>query len=166
MKKFLFSLFLLLIALAIQSTLANYVMFKDVQLNLILLVVISISLIFGEFSGIIFGFFAGILGDFLFGHILGLFAFVNMSCGFISLKVRRLFPPSSHYIIPSFITIIITEIWIFLTYLISYFLGKQSISGNLISNMIYQPLINGLIMLIIHPVIKKTSSLLKLSKHL
>lgn len=165
MKKFLFSLFLLLITLAIQSTLANYVMFKDVQLNLILLAVISISLIFGEFSGIIFGFFAGILSDFLFGHILGLFAFVNMSCGFISLKVRRLFP-SSHYIIPSFITIIITEIWIFLTYLISYFLGKQSISGNLIGNMIYQPLINGLIILIIHPIIKKTSSLLKLSKNL
>jgi rod shape-determining protein MreD len=165
MKKFLFSFFLLLIALAIQSTLANYVVFKGIQLNLILLVVISISLIFGEFSGIIFGFFAGILSDFLFGHILGLFAFVNMSCGFISLKIRKLFP-SSHYITASFITIIITEIWIFLTYLISYFLGKQPISGNLINNIIYQPLINGLIILIIHPVIKKISSLLRLSENL
>lgn len=160
MKKFFFSLFLLLITLAIQSTIANYLLVGDIQINLILLIVISTSLVFGEFFGIIFGFIAGILGDFLFGHILGLFAFVNMSCAFISLKIRRFFT-KKHYIIPSIVTIIITEIWIFLTYTISFSLGKKVIMDNLINNIIYQPLINGLAILIIHPLIKKIASLLK-----
>jgi len=160
MKKFFFSLFLLLITLAIQSTITNYILVGGIQLNLILVIVISTSLIFGEFFAIIFGFFAGICSDFLFGHILGLFAFVNMISAFISLKVKRFFT-QEHYIVPAIVMIIVTEIWVFLTYIISFSLGGEVIQGNLINKIIYQPLINGLVMLIIHPMIKKIGSLLK-----
>lgn len=57
--------------------------------------------------------------------------------------------------------IIVTEIWVFLTYIISFSLGKEVTQGNLINKIIYQPLINGLVILIIHPMIKKIGSLLK-----
>lgn len=80
---------LIVLALAVQSTLAPLLAVNNVWPDLLLIIVISAGLLAGKEIGLGVGFFAGILQDLASGGIIGLGALTKMMLGFAAGTMER-----------------------------------------------------------------------------
>lgn len=82
-KKKLLSILVILFAFLLQTTVFRVIELADVVPNLLLVATVSYAYLRGRTSGIITGFFCGLMLDMMYGSVIGLYAFIFMTVGFI-----------------------------------------------------------------------------------
>ena len=82
-KRKVVSIFIIFIAFLLQTTLCQSMALANVVPNLLLVVTICYGYLRGRTSGILIGFFCGLLLDMVYGSVIGLYAFVFMTIGFV-----------------------------------------------------------------------------------
>jgi len=109
---------IVIIALVTELALANILKFNIVKPDLMLIVVICLSFIFGTEEGVTVGFAGGLLKDIFSVHLLGINALVKTLIGFIAGVIReKIF--SQHLM---WVVTIFTFIFTFINNLIIYLL--------------------------------------------
>lgn len=73
----------IILALLLQTTLFRELALSDVVPNLLLVVTVAYAYLRGRTSGLLVGFLCGILLDSAYGSVLGLYAFIMMTVGFV-----------------------------------------------------------------------------------
>lgn len=71
------------LAFLLQTTVFHAIALADVVPNLLLVVTITFAYLRGRTSGLIIGFVCGIMLDMMYGSVIGLYAFIFMTIGFI-----------------------------------------------------------------------------------
>lgn len=74
-----------------QSTIFHFFELAGVVPNLLLIVTMSFGLMRGRREGVLVGFFCGILVDIFFGPIMGPYAFIYMTLGYINGFFHRIY---------------------------------------------------------------------------
>ncbi len=82
-KKKIWAAFIILLAFILQTTVFHTFALADVVPNLLLVVTITFAYLRGRTSGLIIGFVCGIMLDMQYGSVIGLYAFIFMTLGFI-----------------------------------------------------------------------------------
>ena len=82
-KRKVVSIFIIFITFLLQTTLCQSMALANVVPNLLLVVTICYGYLRGRTSGILIGFFCGLLLDMVYGSVIGLYAFVFMTIGFV-----------------------------------------------------------------------------------
>lgn len=82
-RKKLIAFILILLAFLMQTTIFRVIALAEVVPNLLLVVTISYAYLRGRTSGIVIGFVCGIMLDMMYGSVMGLYAFVFMTIGFM-----------------------------------------------------------------------------------
>lgn len=83
--------FIIIICFILQSTLFHYLALAGVVPNLLLIVTMSFGLMRGRREGMLVGFFSGLLIDIFFGSVLGPYAFIYMTMGYINGFFHRIY---------------------------------------------------------------------------
>lgn len=82
-KRKIVTLFVIILAFILQTTVFRTIQLADVVPNLLLVVTVSYAYLRGRTSGILIGFFCGLMLDMMYGSVMGLYAFIFMSVGFL-----------------------------------------------------------------------------------
>ena len=91
MKRFLLYVAIVLGAFVLQNNIFAYSPLIDATPNLLLIVTFSFGFIRGRTEGMFIGFFGGLLMDVCFGHMLGYYALVYMTIGYINGMIGHVF---------------------------------------------------------------------------
>ena len=154
MRLFILSL-LLLVEIAIESTILPFIKIGGITPDLVLITIVSLGLIYGKKEGIVLGLIGGILSDILFGRVLGIhglpYMLIGYLVGFASEKVYK-----ENRIIPLLFTVLATLSYQGIFYLIVY-LGRINIAMDIyIRNYTgFSLIINGILVLFIYPLFLK-----------
>lgn len=82
---------IIIICFLCQSTVFHFLELSGVVPNLLLIVTMSFGLMRGRREGLLVGFFSGLLIDIFFGSVLGPFAFIYMTLGYINGFFHRIY---------------------------------------------------------------------------
>ena len=82
-KRKLVSILVILLAFLLQTTVFRCLELADVVPNLLLATTVTYAYLRGRTSGIVTGFFCGLMLDMLYGSVIGLYAFIFMTVGFV-----------------------------------------------------------------------------------
>lgn len=82
-RKKIMAVIVILLAFVLQTTVFHVIALADVVPNLLLVVTITFAYLRGRTSGLIIGFVCGIMLDMMYGSVIGLYAFIFMTIGFI-----------------------------------------------------------------------------------
>lgn len=82
-KKKVVSILIIFIAFILQTTIFQSLALADVVPNLLLIVTVCYAYLRGRTSGLLIGFLCGLLLDMMYGSVIGLYAFIFMTLGFI-----------------------------------------------------------------------------------
>lgn len=82
---------IILICFLLQSTLFHFIELGGVVPNLLLIITMSFGLMRGRREGLLVGFFSGLLVDIFFGSVLGPYAFIYMTIGYINGFFHRIY---------------------------------------------------------------------------
>ncbi|HHV72414.1 MAG TPA: rod shape-determining protein MreD [Clostridia bacterium] len=112
---------LLFVAAVLQCTLLARLTFFSTQIDLLLIIVISFSLLNGSKTGMTIGFFAGLIQDILIGRFIGIHAVSRMLVGYlIGFLEHKVF--KENLIVPFLTTFAATIISEFIIWFIGLFL--------------------------------------------
>ena len=93
MKRFLVSVFLIILCFLLQTTVFHWMSFGGIVPNLMIVLTASFGFMRGERTGLLYGFFCGLLIDIFFANVLGLNAMIYMYIGYANGKFNRIFFP-------------------------------------------------------------------------
>lgn len=93
MKRFIVSVFFIIICFLLQTTVFKGLSFGGIVPNLMIILTASFGFMRGEKTGLIMGFCCGFLIDIFFGSVLGLNAMIYMYIGYANGKFNRIFYP-------------------------------------------------------------------------
>lgn len=93
MKRFLVSVFLIILCFLLQTTVFHWMAFGGIVPNLMIVLTASFGFMRGEKTGLFYGFFCGLLIDIFFANVLGLNAMIYMYIGYANGKFNRIFFP-------------------------------------------------------------------------
>ena len=82
---------IIIVCFICQSTVFHYLELAGVVPNLLLIVTMSFGLMRGRREGMLVGFFSGLLIDIFFGSVLGPFALIFMTLGYINGFFHRIY---------------------------------------------------------------------------
>lgn len=82
---------IIIICFLCQSTVFHFLELAGVVPNLLLIVTMSFGLMRGRREGLLVGFFSGLLVDIFFGSVLGPYAFIYMTLGYINGFFHRIY---------------------------------------------------------------------------
>ena len=82
---------IIIICFLCQSTLFHFLELAGVVPNLLLIVTMSFGLMRGRREGLLVGFFSGLLIDIFFGSVLGPYAFIYMTLGYVDGFFHRIY---------------------------------------------------------------------------
>lgn len=82
---------IIIVCFLCQSTVFHYFELAGVVPNLMLIVTASFGLMRGRREGLLVGFFSGLLIDVFFGSVMGPFAFIYMTLGYINGFFHRIY---------------------------------------------------------------------------
>lgn len=82
-RKKIVAVVVIFLAFLLQTTVFHAIALADVVPNLLLVVTITFAYLRGRTSGLIIGFVCGIMLDMMYGSVIGLYAFIFMTIGFI-----------------------------------------------------------------------------------
>ena len=74
-----------------QSTVFHFIELAGVVPNLLLIVTMSFGLMRGRREGVLVGFFCGLLVDMFFGEVMGPYAFIYMTLGYVNGFFHRIY---------------------------------------------------------------------------
>lgn len=90
-KKKLIAIVFIMAAFLLQTTIFKTIALADVVPNLMLVITISYAYLRGRTSGLVIGFASGIMLDMMYGSVIGLYAFIFMTLGFLVGFCRKLY---------------------------------------------------------------------------
>jgi rod shape-determining protein MreD len=90
MRRFLFSVLLIIGSFVLQTTLFQALSFGGIVPNLMIVLTASYGFMRGKKAGLLTGFFSGLLCDIFFGPVIGLNALIYMYIGFLSGYAHRI----------------------------------------------------------------------------
>lgn len=93
MKRFLVSVFLIILCFLLQTTVFHWMEFGGIVPNLMIVLTASFGFMREEKTGLLYGFFCGLLIDIFFANVLGLNAMIYMYIGYANGKFNRIFFP-------------------------------------------------------------------------
>ena len=82
-KKRIVAAIMILLALLLQTTVFQSIKLANAVPNLLLVVTITYGYLRGRTSGLVIGFACGLLLDCMYGSVIGLYAFIFMTIGFV-----------------------------------------------------------------------------------
>ena len=82
---------IIIVCFLLQSTIFHYLELAGVVPNLLLIVTMSFGLMRGRREGMLVGFFSGLLIDIFFGSVLGPYALIYMTMGYINGFFHRIY---------------------------------------------------------------------------
>ncbi len=91
MKRCITIAIIIIICFLCQSTVFHFLELSGVVPNLLLIVTMSFGLMRGRKEGLLVGFFSGLLIDIFFGTVLGPFAFIYMTLGYVNGFFHRIY---------------------------------------------------------------------------
>lgn len=91
MKRFFTIAVLILLCFLLQTTIFQMLALADVVPNLLLILTVAFGYMRGEKEGIYIGFFCGLLTDCVYGEVIGLYAFIYLSVGYLNGLVNKLY---------------------------------------------------------------------------
>lgn len=82
---------IIIICFLCQTTVFHFIELSGVVPNLLLIVTMSFGLMRGRREGLLVGFFSGLLVDMFFGTVMGPYAFIYMTLGYINGFFHRIY---------------------------------------------------------------------------
>lgn len=82
---------IIVICFLCQSTIFHFIELAGVVPNLLLIVTMSFGLMRGRREGVLVGFFCGLLVDIFFGTVMGPYAFIYMTLGYVNGFFHRIY---------------------------------------------------------------------------
>ena len=82
---------IIVICFLCQSTIFHFLELSGIVPNLLLIVTMSFGLMRGRREGMLVGFFSGLLNDIFFGSVMGPYAFIYMTLGYINGFFHRIY---------------------------------------------------------------------------
>ena len=82
-KRRISTIVIIFIGFILQTTALHAIKLADVVPNILLILTVCYSYMRGRTSGLLTGFLCGLLLDMQFGNVIGLYAFVFMTIGFL-----------------------------------------------------------------------------------
>ncbi|MEA4816604.1 MAG: rod shape-determining protein MreD [Lachnospiraceae bacterium] len=89
--RIIFTAVLLVVNIALQSTLFQLIAIRGVVPNTAIIIIVSVALLRGRFEGLLTGFFAGLLQDIFFGNALFFYALLGMLTGYFCGGINKSF---------------------------------------------------------------------------
>lgn len=164
MKRCITIALIIIISFLLQSTVFQYLKLADVVPNLLLIVTMTFGLMRGRREGVLVGFFCGILVDIFFGSVLGPYAFVYMTLGYVNGFFHRIYYASDVYLPLIMITVndFVYNMFIF----VMFFMLRNKLSfGKYFKSVILPEMIYTIIItLVLYKILVKINLLLKQSK--
>ena len=93
MRRFLFSVLLIIGSFVLQTTLFQALSFGGIVPNLMIVLTASYGFMRGKKAGLLTGFFSGLLCDIFFGSVIGLNALIYMYIGYLNGQFHHVFYP-------------------------------------------------------------------------
>lgn len=142
-----------IINLILQSTLSLYLDSVYMLPNSMIVLVISYAIVRNDVEGAIFGFANGILFDIMFGRIIGMYALVALTTGFIAAKPFKEFSPNN-FVISSAMIFAMTIFYELMFYVLAFlFQGRTDILFYLRRIILPEAILNVIISIVIYPAI-------------
>jgi len=117
----------IIICFILQTTVFQWIALANVVPNLLLILTVSIAFMRGRNEGLAVGFFCGLLVDLCFGNLIGLYALIYMTIGFLNGYSHKIFVKED-LTIPIVLVAISELIYFFLYYILEFLLrGKLDI---------------------------------------
>ena len=157
---------ILVIAYVLQTVIVPDLNIYGVAPNLLLVVVCSVSFLFGSTIGGIVGFFAGLLLDFNQGRAIGLHAFFCMYVGMLLGQFNKRFF-KDNYIVAVAITGLVTIVYETLVYIFGAFAYFQEFDFlSFFTTVMLAALVNVIASIIVYPFILKINIGIELNKNI
>ncbi|MBE5941390.1 MAG: rod shape-determining protein MreD [Lachnospiraceae bacterium] len=156
--------FIIIICFILQSTLFQYLALAGIVPNLLLIVTMSFGLMRGRREGMLVGFFSGLLIDVFFGQVLGPYAFIYMTMGYINGFFHRIYYVED--VLLPMITIAVNDfIFNVIVYIIFFLLRNRLDFGEYLINIILpEMLYTMLVTLFFYKLLVRINKRLKISK--
>ncbi len=160
MKRFIVTVLLLITLFVFQGTVFASLNFANTSPNLLIILIVSLSLMRGEKTGVILGFFAGILMDVFMGTTIGLYALIFMYLGYANGSFHRVFFPEDIKL--PMIMIVVSDIFYgFLVYILLFLLRGRTDFSFYFSNVILPEAIYTIVItILLYPLILWINKLL------
>lgn len=127
MKRFIIVIVEILLCFLLQTTIFQWFSLARVVPNLLLILTATAGLTKGRKEGLLTGFFCGLLIDLSYGSIVGLYAFIFMTIGYLNGFCHRIFV-KENMTIPLILVGLSDLFYFFLYYVFEYLLrGKLNI---------------------------------------
>ena len=134
--------------------------------NLSLVLICSISFLFGSYTGAIIGFFSGLLLDFNQGHTIGLYAFLFMYIGLILGQFNKRFFKDNYIVAVVFVGVA-TLFFELIIYIFRILVYEQTFDfGILLLNIMLMILVNVIASIIIYPILLKVNIGVELDRNI
>ena len=85
------TILLILICFVLQTTLLQHIKLASVAPNLLMIITVSIGYMRGRTEGLLVGFFCGLMFDMMYGSVIGLYAFIYMTVGFLTGYCQKIY---------------------------------------------------------------------------
>lgn len=156
--------FIIIICFILQSTLFQYLALAGIVPNLLLIVTMSFGLMRGRREGMLVGFFSGLLIDVFFGQVLGPYAFIYMTMGYINGFFHRIYYVED--VLLPMITIAVNDfIFNVIVYIIFFLLRNRLDFGEYLINIILpEMLYTMLVTLFFYKLLVRINKRLKINK--
>ncbi|MDZ7837414.1 MAG: rod shape-determining protein MreD [Actinomycetota bacterium] len=141
---------MVILALLVQVTLAEQLKFYSIDLDLLMICIISVAVVDGYYYGIIYGFVFGLLLDFMAGNIVGINALIYglnafLAARLVEMGIKRRFP------VLLLIVFFITEVNLVMEAMLHYLFNYGLDIVQLGKEMIIKPVYSILLLLLIFP---------------
>jgi len=157
---------IVIIAYVLQTVIVPDLNICGVAPNLLLVVVCSISFLFGSTVGGTVGFFSGLLLDFNQGRAIGLYAFLCMYIGMALGQFNKRFF-KDNYVVAVAITVLVTVFYETLVYIFGAFAYFQEFNFlNFFTTIMFAALVNVITAIIVYPFILKINIGIELNKNI
>ena len=120
-KKRILPVVMILAAFLLQTTVFQSIKLAGAVPNLLLVLTITYGYLRGRTSGLVIGFFSGLLLDCLYGSVIGLYAFIFMTIGFVVGFCKKIYFTDS-LILP--VVLIASSDFVYCFHLGFYFIHK------------------------------------------
>ncbi len=156
--------FIIIICFILQSTLFQYLALAGIVPNLLLIVTMSFGLMRGRREGMLVGFFSGLLIDVFFGQVLGPYAFIYMTMGYINGFFHRIYYVED--VLLPMITIAVNDfIFNVIIYIIFFLLRNRLNFGEYLIDIILPEMLYTMIVtLFFYKLLVRINKRLKISK--
>ncbi len=157
---------IVIIAYVLQTVIVPDLNICGVAPNLLLVVVCSVSFLFGSTIGGTVGFFSGLLLDFNQGRAIGLYAFLCMYIGMALGQFNKRFF-KDNYIVAIAITGVVTVFYEILVYIFGALVYFQEFDFfNFFTTVMLAALVNVIATIIVYPFILKINIGIELNKNI